>query len=391
MTLFFFFLGILQCAALWLLGQAGARLQEKAAKERELAKIPPPGGWPPCAMIIPMSGLGASSEAALRSLLEQDYGDFSVIVVTASEDDPATRLIRLLREEYPRLRHVVAGLSENRGQKNHNLLAGVASAGDACDIYVFCDSTHIARPDFLRCLAGPIARGQCAFSTGYHEVDPEDNGAVTLAYALSVLAMRFLQAMAVFTQPWGGAMAMRRDAFQTFHVPELWAENVVDDCSLAWLLQKEGAHAQLCAGALLLTPVRDHSLGLWRAWLKRQILFLKFCLPGQWLALGLFSLAMILPPIWCLVAVLGGILDIGGNAAPFLALCWACLAAWAIDRWRRFIPRQTHQGYWLWAFFCACAMFFMVYIGTLSARVISWRNISYKVGERGRVERIIRQ
>ncbi len=313
------------------------------------------------------------------------------VLVTATAEEPAADLIRRLREDFPAVRHVTAGPAQGCGQKNHNSLQGVAAVGDAADIYIFCDSTHLARPDFARCLAGPVARGEAAFSTGYHTVEPRDQRPVTLAYALSVLLMRFLQALSAFTQPWGGAMAMSRDAFKRYGVAELWAHNVVDDCSLGALLQRRGAPVRLCAAALLGTEAEDHSLPVWRAWMERQVLFLKFCMPGQWLLLGVLAGLMVLPPVCAALALLGGLLGLGSAAASLLALLWLAALLGALGPWRDFLPRPVPLGLWLWAFVCAVGMFALIYLRSVSARVIVWRDRVYTVGRGGSVLNVRRR
>lgn len=389
MTVFLFFLGIAQVLLIWSLGQAGYRQKTRAEKDKSRADTNPL--WPTCALIIPVSGEKPEMESALRSLLEQDYPNFHIYMVTATEDDPARTIVELLQDDYDNMSIVTAGLTEARGQKNHNLLAGIAAAGNGPDVYVFCDSTHIAAKDFLRCLVLPIAAGEAAFSTGYHQVVPGDSGLVTLAYAISVLFMRLMQGQGALTQPWGGAMAMSRSAFSQYQVAKLWAGNVVDDCSLGALLQKEGAHVRFCPAALLETFARGHTCKVWRAWLERQILFLKFCMPGQWIILGAFSFLMIIPPIWCLIAVLDGMMNIGGGMAPFLALCWFCLIAWAVGGWTNFFPEKIVSWRWLTAFFCACAMFAATCFSTIGAKSITWQNILYQVGKKGSVKAVVRK
>lgn len=389
MTVFLFFLGIAQVFLIWSLGQAGYR--QKARAEKEKSRADNNRLWPSCAVIIPVSGENPKMESALRSLLDQDYPNFHIFMVTATEDDPARTMVELLQDDYDNMTLVTAGLTDGRGQKNHNLLAGVAAAGDMPDIYVFCDSTHIAAKDFLRCLVLPIAAGEAAFSTGYHQVEPRDNGLVTLAYAINVLFMRLMQGQGALTQPWGGAMAMSRRAFSQYNVAKLWADNVVDDCSLGALLQKEGVHVRFCPAALLGTFAAGHSSKVWRAWLGRQILFLKFCMPGQWIILGAFSLLMLIPPIWCLFAVLEGLMNIGGGMGPFLALCWFCLIVWAVGGWRKFFPEKIVPWRWLAAFFYACGMFAAACFATIGAKSITWQNILYQVGKNGIVKAVVRQ
>ena len=385
MALFFFLLGLIQCLVLWNLGRVGRQLAIRGRVDKQRSQVKPAGGWPACALIVPVAGNLPATAAALRSLAEQNYPDFRIYFVTATFEDSATPVIESLARAYENITHVVADLATGSGQKNHNSLAGVAASGLEAPVLVFCDSTHLADSDFLRCLIAPLARGEAAFTTGYHEVEPGDNRLVTLGYALSVMFMRFMQATPGLTQPWGGAMAMTRQAFVHYDVARLWASNVVDDCSLAALLAGEHVHVRLCPGAILKTAAHAHSLSVWRAWLDRQILFLKFCMPGQWLALGLVCCLMLAPPVWCLVACADGLMNIGAPAEPFLALCWFCVFGWTIGAWRQFLNASVPLARWLASFFCASFMFALAYLATFGKHSILWGGICYQVGKGGRV------
>lgn len=385
MAYFLFLVGVLQCVVLYYLGKTGDRLAKMGEREWDQVRYEPEHGWPSCALIVPVSGSHPAMGAALASIAEQNYPDFAIYLVTSTRDDPAVPLIELLGRQYGNIRHVVAGVATERGQKNHNLLAGVAAAGEQFEVYAFCDSTHIAREDFLRCLLLPLARREASFTTGYHEVEPGDQGIVTLAYALSVLFMHFMQGMPALTQPWGGAMAMTRQAFSRYNVAELWQTTVVDDCSLGALLTGEGVHVRLCAGAILRTQATGHAFPVWHAWLRRQILFLKFCMKSEWLSLGAVCVLMVVPPLWCAIACLSGIIGIGGGTEPFLALCWFCALGWTIGSWRRFLLKSPAITRWIRAFFCASFMFAAVYLGTFGSRTLLWNNILYQVGRNGRV------
>lgn len=385
MTIFLFFIGLAQCVVLYFLGKTGDRLVAGRDAEWAEAAALPIRDWPSCAMIVPVGGRSPFMEPALHSLAQQDYPAYTLYLVTATADDQACALIGQLERQYGHVMHVVAGEAGDHGQKNHNLLAGMAAAGDSAEIYAFCDSTHIARPDFLRCLVDPLVKGEAEFTTGYHQVVPRDQHIVTLAYVLSVFFMHFMQGIPGLAQPWGGAMAMNRRVCEHYGIRTLWQENVVDDCSLGALLARKGVRVRLCPGAILATLAADHAFPVWRAWFTRQILFLKFCMPREWLALSLVCCLMTVPPIWCGLACLCGILGFGGGTAPFLALCWFCVAGWTIGSWRRFMASEPAISRWLWAFFCASLMFTIVYLDTLGSRTLLWNNIRYKVGPGGRV------
>ena len=359
-------------------------------------------GVPLAAMIIPAAGNHPAMPEALRTLLRQDYPRLRPVLVTASADDPAAALGRELQKEFPALELVSAGQAEGCGQKNHNTLAAIAhvdSTGETPQVYLFCDSTHTAQPDFARQLLWPIVAGEAAFTTGYHNVRAGDDQPVTLGYQVSVLLMRFLQAVAVFTQPWGGAMAMTREVFQRHGIAEFWRHNVVDDCSLAGMLMQRRLHVQLCPHAMLSTTARNHQLPVWRAWMDRQVLFLKFCVPGQWWLLGVFAALMSLPTLGSALVLLGGatntlkFLHMGGPAGA-----WAVLAAAAhlgalaavVLGWRELLPRPVPALRWLAGFGLGMGMFALVYVRSVRATGILWHGIWYEVGKGGRVENMRR-
>lgn len=380
----FLILAALQCGLLILLGRVGERLarEEKAA----IFGLANESDWPRAALIIPAAGTHPRMEEALESLLEQDYPQLLPVVVTAADNEPAALLVKDLQSRYPALRHVTAGEARGCGQKNHNSLAGVAAVGEAADVYVFCDSTHIAAPDFVRRLVAPVARGEAEFSTGYHQVTPRDSGPVTLAYALCVQLMRYLQGLArQFTQPWGGAMCISRAAFERHQVREIWAGNVVDDCALAGVLPARGVTVKLCPGALLRTEAAAHRLDIWRAWMDRQVLFLKFCVPSQWRLLGGLCAVMALPPLMAVLSLLGGLTGLASTGSVAVAFLYLIALAAAMGQWRDLAGNRLPIWRWMTAFALSAGMFARVYVGTIRARGILWHGIWYEVGEGGRV------
>lgn len=385
MSVVIFILGILECSLLWFLYKVGLNLQDKAQRNRELAAYPPETGWLPCALIVPVGGSHPMLENAVRSLLEQDYPDYKVFLVTALPDEPCANLIDVLCGEYPHATHVTAGLSSKCGQKNYNLLAGINAAGEWPSVYAFCDSTHLAATDFLRNLLAPIAHGKAEFSTGYHQVQPKTGNIIALAYTLCVLFMRFLQGMSSLIQLWGGAMGMTCAAFKNYNVKSLWSENVVDDCSLSAYLHEKRIPIYLAPAALLTTAVNVHPLSTWKAWLERQILFLKFCIPGQWLGLCAVSFILIIPYIWCLCIIADGLLGFGGDTAPFLALLWIFFLAWVVCKWRSFVTIPVPPTYWTIALAYASVMFALVSFKTFFTDKMLWQRCIYKVGKGGKV------
>lgn len=374
-------------AVLFFLARAGRRLRQAAA-----LATPQCVHWPSVGLVVPCAGTHPDMERALRSLLEQSYqGELKYALVTATTDEPAAVLVDRLSAEYPNVTHVVAGKAEGCGQKNHNSLTAVAELGDTVDIYAFCDSTHLASPDFLNRLVYPIASGHGYFSTGYHEVVPRDKELVTLAYAFCVLAMRILQGMSKFTQPWGGAMAIERETFHAQGIGRFWSDNVVDDCSLTTYLQQRGIQVHLCPGALLRTRAQHHSGEVWRAWFDRQILFLKFCVPSQWVGLGCLLLYMGLAPAMAFIAFLGGLVGLFSGKIFVAACVYLAVTAVALSCLRPLMPHHIPLIRWIGAFWLTCFTACSTYLKTVPAHGILWHGIWYNVGKAGKVESVVRK
>jgi ceramide glucosyltransferase len=373
--------------AVVLLALAGlARVGGRAlAPESQGGEVDSPSSWPPLTLVVPVAGAPPGLARRLTALLHQDYPDYQVIFAIKDRHDPAARVITALPPGKAPARLVVAGPARSCGQKNQNLLAGVRLAGENFEILATCDSNQEAPPDFLRKLAAPVARREGLAASGYHQVIPGDNRLATWGRAVCVLFLYLTKAVPRLNQPWGGATAIRREVFAALNVDRLWAETVVDDVSLAARLIREGIPVHLSLGADLATPVTGETLGSWQSWLFRQWIYLKYYLPGSWLAAGvfihllafltLFSAAVVLLAPWGWAAP--------GTALPALAfLAGLGLLALALRRLHPALPRWP-----LWLAACAASLFMAswVHLLTCLTQKISWRGTSYLVDWRGRV------
>ena len=192
-------------------------------------------------------------------------------------------------------------------------------------------------------------------------------------------------------QPWGGATAIRRSLFESLGVAKLWAENVVDDVSLAARLVRAGILVGIPKGASLYTPVESETPAGWRDWLTRQWLYLKFCMPGSWLAGGLLVhllWALVLLSGVCLfLAPLGLIPGVLALAAPLFlgGLTGLGLAL------RSYHPHPGPLAKWLAAYFAAMGMASWCHLQTLGTMEMRWRGMVYRVGWQGRVVEIAEQ
>ncbi len=348
----------------------------------------PPRRWPRLALIVPVAGSPPGLARRLEALLHQDYPDYQVIFATRDREDPATGSIASLICGKARARLVGAGPARTSGQKNHNLLAGVRLAGEAPEILAFCDSNQEAPPDFLRKLAAPVARGEGAVSSGYHHIIPGDDRLATWGRAVSVLTLYLTKAIPWLNQPWGGATAIRRDVFAALGVDRLWTETVVDDVSLAARLIQARIPVCLSHGADLATPVAGETLASWQSWLFRQWIYLKYYLPGSWIAAGALLYLLTGLTLASVIRLLVAPWGWGSPGTVLISLTFlAGLSALALAL-RRLHPRPASRSLWLAAFFSSLCLASWVHLKTCLTQKISWRGTAYQVDWRGRVTSI---
>lgn len=345
--------------------------------------------YPRACVIIPLTGNAPAIGPALESLLTQTYPNYDTILVTRDPDDPATPLVRELLSRHARVRHIVSGPTGSGSQKNHNILAGLKAVAGDTDILVFCDSTHKAQPNFLQNLVQPLVTGQAVITSGFHRINPGDARIATLGQLQTVLTLHLLHGFAFIALPWGGATAMLKTAFHKCGLAGVLKENVLDDFPMGQRLLRFGIRSRPVATAVLNTDLTGQTARGWETWVTRQLLYLKYCLPGTWLGAALVVWLLAGPILLAALIALGGLI---GMVAPPLALvslgflaALTVLGAWC----RNLVPEAIPLLPWLGAFYANIFMACWCYLKTWTTDIIAWRGISYRVTWGGRVKDII--
>ncbi len=351
---------------------------------------PMPEVCPRLAVIVPVTGDHPGMREAIASLLNQDYPDFTAVFVTATADDPAVDLVAGVEGDDPRALRVVAGPASLCGQKNHNILAGIRAASTA-ELFVFCDSSHVADRHFLTNLAAPIIRGDAPMTSGFHKIVPGDGRTGTIGMATTCMALHLLQPIRAITQPWGGAMAISRGAFERFDLRRLWGRNIVDDFSMGPYLHRFGVAAWPVAAACLETPMAGMTLSRWDDWLTRQLLYLKFCIPPGWLVSILAVLVLSAPPVLALGVLLAWIFGLAGAGAALGAVAYLLAFLGLGLVYRGLCPRPIGRLAWLRGYVTTFGMLAWCFGRTFTTNTMSWRGIAYKVGWGGVVRSVMRR
>jgi ceramide glucosyltransferase len=344
--------------------------------------------YPRVALIVPLTGNSPDMATALTSLFNLDYPNYEILLVTRDLEDPATSLACRLLAAHAKGRHLVSGPAVGRSQKNHNILAAIGALSDSVEILVFCDSAHQAPPHFLRELIRPLVTGAAVMTTGFHRIIPGDARVATLGMLQTVLVLHLLHGFSRIVQPWGGATAILRSVFQDHGVDRVWGGTVLDDLPLGQRLLQSGIRVVSVPTAILDTSLTGQTMADWDTWLTRQILYLKYCAPGTWLAASLAVVLLAGPIVLTSVLVLGGLVGLVGLQLTLASLGFL-LVLTAIGAWcRTLVPQKVPVGPWLPAFYANILMACWCYLKTWRINTIAWRGISYRVTWGGRVREI---
>ncbi len=196
---------------------------------------------PPAALIVPFKGVEPALQSNLKSLFDQDYPNYRLLLVVEDEQDPAYPLLCQAISEHPerKAQIVVAGVAgPNEGQKVHNLIAAVEKLeqdGSGEEVWVFADSDAVPGRDWLGELVGPLCQERTAVTTGFRWLVPQPPPGQTrtpfsakIASILNSSTTGYIRRDR-FTHAWGGSMAMRTSTARQADLIGRWRGAISDD------------------------------------------------------------------------------------------------------------------------------------------------------------------
>jgi ceramide glucosyltransferase len=269
---------------------------------------------PRVTVILPCCGVDEKLEETVAALGRQNYGDYEVIFTFESSTDPAYEAIERWTRNLtrPRSRRVVAGLTDRRSQKIHNLLAAVAEAAPDREVLAFLDSDAVPGEDWLGHLVAPLKDETVGAATGYRWYSAAGGVAAGMRSVWNAATVTLLvDEKRNFC--WGGSMAMRRQTFEALQIPRRWDRALSDDLQVTLSVHEAGLRVCFVPQAMIVSSDRTTLPAVW-AFAKRQLIITRVCKPGSWLA-GL----ILLTSYMC-----------GGTAAA--VVFFAAAFGWAGDR-----------------------------------------------------------
>jgi ceramide glucosyltransferase len=136
-----------------------------AAARYRRAGVPVLCEVPPVSVLRPLAGAEDNTEANLRSLFEQDYPDFEILMSVHEASDPAADVARRVMAAYPDVpaRLIVAGASEYPNAKVWSLRALLSESRH--ELIVMSDSDISLEPEALRTVVSELEQPGVALVT----------------------------------------------------------------------------------------------------------------------------------------------------------------------------------------------------------------------------------
>ncbi len=344
-----------------------------------------PQATPSAAIIVAIKGASDASLIFFRRLRHQTYPDYRIIAAIESEQDPAFAMLTKEKSESGApLRIVIAGQSENTGQKVWNLLAALDALEASDELIAFADADTLPSPKWLAQLVASLINPGREAVTGYRWIVPADNRLSSAAVAAANASIVTLPRLpSIINHFWGGTMAMRRKTLERIDVRRYWTGAISDDTQMTRAFNHAGCPIFSPRQSLLLSPVSVS----WRealAFGKRQYRILWFESRILWILAALITAFPIAAAITALSLASQGVFYALAAIAVVAVLgevryrCRRKIAAalwggeaiiknkfyWRVERWLRPL--------W-WSFHALCVF------SALGSRHIRWAGVDYWV------------
>lgn len=368
---------------------------------------------PFASVIVPFRGLEPDLADGVKSLFEQDYPDYRVLLVVDSANDPACAVLRKVMAMYPqREAHLlIAGpAAPNEGQKLHNHVHAIdhllahphesAADDDGDEVWVFADSDAVPGRMWLADLVGPLKhQGKTGATTGYRWLVPAgERGGSVWSRLASVInsSAACMYGRDAWNMAWGGSMALRAETARRGDLRGMFHGALTDDYQLTRMCRKLGLRVYFTHHCLVPSTV-DFSFASLCNFAHRQYLLTRVYVPRLFVAvlaiLTLYVAGLVTAVAW--LALHGR----DGWVWPTAALGVVAAANQARAAYRRAVVRRAldesvaHQlrGTLRLDRWCTTGVMIAHWLLVLRAcfgRTMRWRGIRYHLAGPQRVRRL---
>ncbi len=347
---------------------------------------------PKVAVVLTLRGADPFLDRCLRGVFQQDYPSHEIRVIVDSTSDPAWDVVQSILSEVQPTNVTVEALeapASTCSLRMSALLQAYRRLDESVDVIAWCDADALPHPGWLRALVTPFTVDEnVGVTCGIRWFMPQHSTPGTLVRFIWNSAA--IQQMAAFRIGWGGAMAVRLDAFREAGLTEKWAHVMFEDTYTTNEIQGIGKKL-VQVGELVMVNREACRLRGCITFISRQLLNARFY-HRSWpkvLAFAVFSAATVLfftavatgalwlrdvPSLKILGITLGIYLATLGILTKLVELR---IARQCRERGDEVTPMSPHM---LWATALTHIVYPIAVLQSLTTRTIEWRGIRYIIG-----------
>ncbi len=359
------------------------------------AKTYPPTDNFSVAVIVPCKGNDEPDFGQnLLSIIQQNYrGPAQFVFCVESQTDSALPVLHRLEQQFEPVQVCVAGLASRSAQKTHNLLAGMAQAGEV-DIYLFADADIQPHPTWLQEMVAPFQDSRVGATTGCFRRVPVTDDFSWGVYWAGLFGASITTGMSNnwIKGLWGGSLAVRKTIVDQYQLRDRLATEIVDDISIMHTLRQHGLERRYVSSCTLKSYC-DMSATDSLEWFTRQIQFSQIYFKGMYALFYVmiipYALSILTAPLVLFYGLIEGNRAAVGGSTTFLL--GVMLSGWLL---RLGIPvnpasvtdgdKEYHLLLWLLATPVAYVAGLVALLKTIprtrwGVLTMYWRNIEYRV------------
>ncbi|HUG43386.1 MAG TPA: glycosyltransferase, partial [Acidobacteriota bacterium] len=261
--------------------RAGVRFQSSFQKA---ARTPPRSGrLAPASLIVPCRGVDPGLKENLEAFLQQDFPDYQVLFAVDSHNDSSVEVIEEARRRFPKTPSlmIVSGTAQGRSQKVQSQLRALEFLRSDDEAIAFGDSDIRPHREWLVDLVSPLSDSAVGVSTGFRWYVPVRGNFTSVLRSVWNAGIASLLTGRDVRFAWGGAMAIRRKAFESARVRDYWRNALSDDFAMTRAVRDAGLRIRFEPRCLSFS-YEDCSMSELLEWSFRQLAITRAYDPGLW-------------------------------------------------------------------------------------------------------------
>ena len=242
---------------------------------------PPLSHMPLVSVCVPARNEERAVGDCVRSLLNQDYPNYEVIVVDDGSTDRTPDILAALHQDHPQLK-VIQGEALPEGWYGKPFALHQASRVAQGDVLMFTDADPVFRPNALTSAVHALQTQEVdLLSLKPHAVFGTfwERAVQPLVFALIGGLTRFRKINSPehpHAMGFGAFIMIRKEIYQRVGGHEAVKQRILEDITLAKVVKKGGGRLLVADGKALFSIRMYHSLGeIWEGWRKNVFLALK--------------------------------------------------------------------------------------------------------------------